>query len=154
MAHDYVTKKVAALGTYTVSDPVTIAWAPGKSAKILRLIFVFTTANTTAKNVLTMQRRPVAGAAANQVSLGTFELPAVAALGAVYYFDYARPLGTAQTVTDGSLVLDASPYEAQILPGQDFAIVSDGGGTAGVCNVYVEYLDTDQVSGTRVARVT
>lgn len=133
-------KLVAALGTYTPSGANTITWNPGIPVEIVRLIFVWTTANSAATSGITAQRRPVAGAAANQETLGTFELPLAAAIaaGVVSYLDVGFDVAQAVAV-DGSLV-DVARVHWTINPGQDFALVSDGDGTAGVCDVFVEYV--------------
>lgn len=157
--NDFMHTKVKDLGSFTINGANTIAFAPGEAVNIKRIIFAFTTAHTTPAPTLTMQRRPIAGTAANEVSLGTFALAAAMAAGSVYYFDLARPLVTTGTVStiDGSLGYTAEPDMPQILPGQDFAIVSDGGGNAGVCNVFVEYINqplTLQTAAVRVNRIT
>ncbi len=138
--HDNLNKRVASLGTYTPSGANTIAWDPGVPVEITRLIFVWTTANSGATNGITAQRRPIAGTAANQVTLGTFELPLAAAIaaGVVSYLDVG--IDNAATDPGDGSVLEVARDHWTINPGQDFALVSDGDGTAGVCDVYVEYV--------------
>lgn len=158
MASQYVTKKVHSLGTYTPSGANTIAFAPGKSIRATRVILVYTTAHTTPGSTLTVQRRPIAGTAANQVTLGTWLTPAAISAGAVIYLDLEDTVGQPSSVTglggNTDYVYEGSEGARAILAGQDLAIVSDGGGDAGVANVYVEYFDDDQTVGTKVARVT
>jgi hypothetical protein len=158
MTSQYVTKKVHSAGTYTPSGANTIAFAPGKSIRAKRVILVYTTAHTTPGSTLTVQRRPIAGTAANQVTLGTWLTPAAVAAGAVIYLDLEDVVdqpteedglgGTTVSIYAGS---DGAPA---IAAGQDIAVVSDGGGDAGVANVYFEYFDDDTTVGTKVARVT
>jgi hypothetical protein len=144
--NDYLQKRVKELGTWTLSGVSTIAWDPGFPAMILRLVFVYTTANSVAANIITAQRRPIAGVAANQVVLGVFPTTAVAPQGSVDHLEVGFPV--ASVTTPGVTSLGGGPssiaFSAQnpwtINPGQDFALVSAAGGTAGVVDAYVEYV--------------
>ncbi len=140
--------RTADLGSLTINGNNTVAFAPIKPAAVKRVTFRYTTGNTTATNGITIQRRPIAGVAANQVSLFTFETTETTAAGDIDYADLAvaNAAGTSHTSQTSSIGSQLS-YAADdenfpiIWPGQDLAIVSDGDGTAGVCVVGVEYFE-------------
>lgn len=133
---------IASLGTYTVNGANTIAFAPGSKVKLKRLILVYTTAHTTPGAELTLQRRPIAGTAANQETLAVMTTPAAVAAGAYLYYEFGTPYANVVASSDSvpGGYTSASPDMPEIDVGEDFAIVSDGGGDAGVANVYVEYI--------------
>jgi hypothetical protein len=147
-------RKTIDLGTYTINGANTIAFAPGQPIDIMRIILVYTTANSGAGNVLALQRRPVAGTAANQEALGTVTTTAAIAAGQVEYIDVGKPIDLDGSVqSDGSVLHEAGDGVFQINPGQDFAIVSGGEGTAGVVTVYLEVLE-QPFTGDRVEDAT
>ncbi len=142
--------QIADLGSLTINGNNTVAFAPGRPAAVKRVIFRYTTGNTTATNGITIQRRPIAGVASNQVSLFTFETTETTAAGDIDFavLAVANPAGVAHTSQSSSMTTGSQlSFSAEdenfpvIWPGQDLAIVSDGDGTAGVCNVYVEYYE-------------
>ena len=153
MSASRVTRRIVELGTYTPSGVNTIAYVPGQVVDIMKIIFVYTTANSGAGSVITMQRRPVADSAANQVSLGTFKTTAVIAAGAVEVFQTSKPFDTdGEVAEDGTTRYTAAPYLEgtppaytatynRIYPGQDFALVSAGEGTAGVVDVFLDVVE-------------
>lgn len=150
---------VARLGSYTFSGANSITFAPGMRARIKRIIFAITTTHTTTKAVLTLQSRPIAGTAANETALGTIEIPASgAAAGDIFYHEPGRPYeNTDSTPLDpagrATVVTTAEPDLPVIPAAGDLIITSDGGGDAGVANVFVEYEQEPQgqdVSGSVV----
>lgn len=136
--HDQLNRRVHPAGSLVINGANTITWDPGFPVKIVRVVLVYTTGNTTPGNGVTAQRRPVAGAAANQVTLGTFVTTATTAAGDVDYLDVGIDVAQA-TGVDNSKV-NVARIDWIIYPGQDFALVSDGAGAAGVCDVYIEYV--------------
>lgn len=140
---DLLNKRVAALGSWVINGANTVSYDFGVPVEILRVILVYTTGNTTAKNTVTAQRRPVAGTAASQVTLGTFDTTVTTAAGAIDYLDVGIAKTATTATTSGASGISTINYGEDkwtIEPGQDFALVSDGGGTAGVCDVFVEYV--------------
>lgn len=149
MSDYFGTRKTVELGNYALDEATTLAYVPGQPVDIMRIIFVYTTANSGAGSVVTMQMRPAAGQAANQVSLGTFTCGVTVAAGAVEYFETTKPADLdGETAEDGSLRFTADPKLQtngsggyRILPGQDFALVSGGQGTNGEVSVFLEVLE-------------
>lgn len=144
----FLQTRVADLGSWTINGANTVAFAPGVPIRAKRLILRYTTGNTTNTNGVTVQRRPVAGVASNQVSLFTFETTQTTAAGDldVAFLGVPRVAGTAHDSQNGGigqeLAFAADDENLPVIyPGQDIAFVSDGDGTAGVCNAYLEYLE-------------
>lgn len=137
-------KQVFDLGSWTINGTNTVAFAPGVPVRIQRVILRYTTGNTTLGNGVTVQRRPIAGVAANQTSLFTFTTTAATAAGDVDFANLSD-LDDDGTAITGAPGLSGQTYYSEnaenypvIYPGQDIAFVSGGQGTAGVCNAYVE----------------
>lgn len=137
-------KQVFDLGSWTINGTNTVALAPGVPIRVQRLILRYTTGNTTLGNIVTVQRRPIAGVASNQVSLFTVTTTATTAAGDVDFVDLSA-LDEDGTAISGAPGLGGQTYYSEndenypvIYPGQDIAFVSGGQGTAGVVNAYVE----------------
>lgn len=145
--NDLLHTRIADLGAWTISGANTVAFAPGTKIQAKRLILRYTTGNTTATNGVTVQRRPIAGVASNQETLFTFETTATTAAGDIDYADLGDATQSDSAISgapgiggQSTNTPDAENYPV-IFPGEDIAFVSDGDGTAGVVNAYVEYLE-------------
>lgn len=138
--HDLLNKRIKEVGTWTINGANTVSWDPGHTVEVTRIILVYTTGNTTAKNTVTAQRRPVSGAASAQVTLGTFDTTVTTAAGDVDSLPVGIDIAAAAPSPDDGSIVAVARTKWTIYPGQDFALVSDGGGTAGVCNVFIEYV--------------
>lgn len=125
------TEKTAAAATITTAG-IHLTVTPTVPVKLVRVVVVVTTGVTVAAETITVQRRPIAGTAANQVTLGAFTVP-IAAAGSVFYFE------------DFDL--------AEINPGEDLTVASSGASTAGAAHIGVELIE-DPFVGSRVAGAT
>lgn len=107
--------------TQTLSSAgIKMTYIPARPIDLVRVGVVITTATTVANTLITVQRRPVAGAAANEVTLMQFNVP-VADIGTVHYADLP---GRDVVAVD---------------PGEDLIVSSNGGSTAGAGLVFVEF---------------
>lgn len=112
---------VTSVTAQTLSTSATImTFIPGRPVDLVRVGVVITTATTVAATRITVQRRPVAGTASNQVTLMEFNVP-VAAAGTVHYADIP------------------SRVAAEVNPGEDITVATDGGSTAGAGLVFIEH---------------
>ncbi|TVR78985.1 MAG: hypothetical protein EA405_13625 [Rhodospirillales bacterium] len=130
MSYERSETEVSGIQTLSTSG-VKMTVAPGRPVDLVRVGVVLTTATTDANTLITVQRRPVAGAAANEVTLMAFNVP-VAAVGTVHYADIPTRAGV--------------PVD----PGADITVSSNGGSTAGAGHVFVEYFPR-AFAGPRVA---
>lgn len=147
-----VKDEIANVGAATISGTTAVTWAPGRPADVRRLILVTTTAVTVADATLTVSVRDVDDG--NSTSYGTFVVPFTgSAADDVQYVDLVTTDTDGSTsAIDGSLVYTAGGM-IEVNPGQELVVVSDGGATAGVVQVYVEYQDLG-FSGSRVEDAT
>ena len=144
--HDLLNLRYAALGAWTINGVNNLFYQPGTKIRAKRLILDYTTGNTTLGNVVTFKRRPLAGVAANEVTLfaGTTTITTVA--GDIDYLDLGVPspagvaiAGSASGSPAGSSFVAGAENYPIIWPWQDIGFYSGGEGTAGVCNAWLEY---------------
>lgn len=138
----YWTKALFAnAGTLDASGANTVAFAPGEAIDVKRLILVTTVAHTTANATITVAVRDVDNG--NSTTIGTFVLPfSGSAADDVQYVELGKPATTGTVASDGSTVYSSVDPGGliEVLPGQEIALTSDGGGDAGSYAVYVEYM--------------
>jgi hypothetical protein len=126
-------RKTEVSGVLTISSgSAAFAIVPAQPIDVIRVGIVLTTATTAAVTKLTLQRRPIAGTAANEVTLAEFNVP-VAAAGTVHYFNLTA--------------------RGAINPGEDVRMVSNNGSSAGAGHMFMEYLERPFV-GERIANAT
>ncbi len=146
MSHDLLQTRVFDMGAWTINGANNLFFDPGTKIRAKRLILSYTTGNTTAPNVVTVKRRPLAGVAANEVSLFSFPTTTTTDAGDIDYVDLANPSVAGSSVAGSAAGSPASTvYTADdenypiIWPGQDIGFYSDGAGTAGVVSAFLEY---------------
>lgn len=120
MAYTHSKYEVMIKQDAAIATAATFEWAPGMVPHIVRAIALVFTLAPNATDAIVVQRRPVAGAAANQVTIDTVNL-VVANCGA----------GEVMYVTG---------LDTEIAPGEDLAVVLPGTSTAGTAHIiaYVE----------------
>ena len=147
MSTFFGTRKVEALGTFTVSGVNTIEFIAGQPAKIHRVVFVYTTANTTAGSVVTARTRITPGSDTGATTLGTFTTGITKAIGTAETVQFGQPGDTDGTAVTGAPGIGgqttyvATPDLPSLRTGDSFALTSDGAGTAGIVDVFVEYFE-------------
>lgn len=145
--------KIESLGSVDISGANGAEFIPGRSAQIKRVSIVMTTAQATASSVLTLTKRPTAGSSSGAISEGTMTVSvANGAAGSGVYFEPGQPSSTGTTESDGSLTYSGGALIA-LIPGESLYIVSDGGGSAGTGEVFVEYYE-DGFDTTNMTEVT
>lgn len=147
----------ANVGSLDAAEASTVTYAPGEAIDVIRAILVTTEAQTAATATITVAVRDVDNG--NSTTVGTFTMVvAGSALDKVDYVDFGKPPTTGTTASDGSLVYEGyntggvgfdgdgnvvntrTEGVIEVLPGQEIAFTSDGGGDAGTYQVYIEYI--------------
>ena len=136
---------------HVISSPVSVDYdtagdnvliTPGEVIWVKRLIMVCTEVSA-GSSIATLKLRNVDDT--SSVTLGTFTVPAAIALNAVRYVDLIKPSTTGAAGADSTTSLPTTVYTTtgkgpiRVVPGQELEVTSDGVGTAGIFNVYVEY---------------
>lgn len=125
-----------------LSTVITIAHNMASTWWLCRIRLVTTVAHTTVNAVITVTLRDQDDA--NSTTLGTFTLPFTgSATDDVKFVDFIKPAttGTVSTI-DGSTVFTAvGKGPVKVLPNQEIALTSDGGGATGTYNVFFEGVD-------------
>lgn len=115
----------------------TVIYTPGQPVDVFSLVMVCTEVSA-GSSIVTVTKRNVDDT--SSVTLGTFTVPASIALNATRRVMLAKSKTAATTGADGSTVYDAGTGVIELNPGEELVLTSDGVGTAGIFNVYVEHM--------------
>lgn len=130
---------VADAGSLDLSGANTVAWSPGMQAQVKRVIFVTTTALTSANATVTVAVRKVDNTSSTTV--GSFvAVQSGSALNDVSHAEISERQPASTTEVDGSTYIGPSPGMIEVDPDEEIAFTSNGGPDAGAVEVYVEYV--------------
>lgn len=127
-----------------------VALAPGKPIDVKRVVGVITEASA-GTSVVTVAVRNVDDT--GSTTIGTFSVPASLALNSVFVVEIAGvdpdpvvvtgEVSQPADVTTGRVLGYQTnlPGVIEVNVGQEISFTSDGGGTAGIANLYVEYVE-------------
>lgn len=144
----YEKARTVQVGSLTLSGANTVAWQPGEPVDIRRVVFVVTTAASGSNATLTIGSRKADGSNAVQHSQFVFAT-ASGAVNSVHYYVVGEATDTGTTAVDGSTTYAAAPGLLEIDPGEEVYISSNGAPTAGVVDVYIDYIP-QPFTGSRV----
>lgn len=128
-----------------------VAYAPGKPIDVKRAVGVITEASA-GSSVVTVAVRNIDDT--GSTTIGTFTVPAGLALNSVFAVELAGVDPDAVIEASGGISQPAEvttgrvngyqsnqPGVIEVNPGQEISFTSDGGGTAGIANLYIEYVE-------------
>lgn len=142
MSNHYATAdRVALVGAAFAPNGTTPAvWASGKPAHVRRAVYAVITASDAAQTVTVALRNKDDS---SSVTLGSFVIASGTAVNTVVYADIgARQEQT--TLADGTIRYESGNGEIKVMPYQELVFTSDGGGTTGTGDLYVEYSEGGQ----------
>jgi hypothetical protein len=127
--------KTESLGNLVVSGANTVALAFGQPVDVKRLILVTTVAVTVANAKLTIGVRKRDDT--SSVSHSAYTVPFTgSAINDVQYIELPEPDTAAVVAVDGLDTHAATPNILEIDSDEELFVTSDGGATAGACDIY------------------
>lgn len=144
MSNHYATADRVALvaAAYDFADSTAaVVYQSGKPAHVRRAVIVITEASAGTSTVTVVKRDRTNDT--NSKTIGSFVVAAGAAVNKIVYANIGN--NTTQALqADGTYVYDSGKSEIKLMPWEELVFTSDGLGTAGIGDLYVEYSEGGQ----------